>query len=90
MGAVAIARDDDCSLTSARRVRGTQREPLRRVCHDEEALLSTTSSARLVVSDRQACCMDDALVHSDQVSVRVEKLLIIRSVKAVTVNADRI
>jgi hypothetical protein len=34
--------------------------------------------------------MDDALVLSDEVSVRVEELLIIRSVEAITVNADRI
>jgi hypothetical protein len=34
--------------------------------------------------------MDDTLVLSDEVSIRVEELLIIRSVEAVTVNADRI
>jgi hypothetical protein len=34
--------------------------------------------------------MDGAFVLSDEVSVRVEELLIIRSVEAVTVNADRI
>jgi len=34
--------------------------------------------------------MDRAPVLSDEVSIRVEKLLIIRSVEAITVNADRI
>ena len=34
--------------------------------------------------------MDGALVLSDEVSIRVEELLIIRSVEAITVNADRI
>jgi hypothetical protein len=34
--------------------------------------------------------MDDALVLSDEVSIGVEKLLIIRSVEAIAVNADRI
>jgi hypothetical protein len=34
--------------------------------------------------------MDDALVLSDEISMRVEELLIIRSVEAITVNADRI
>ena len=34
--------------------------------------------------------MDDALVLSDDVTIRVEELLIVRSVEAITVNADRI
>jgi hypothetical protein len=34
--------------------------------------------------------MDDALVLCNKVSIRVEELLIIRSVEAITVNADRI
>ena len=34
--------------------------------------------------------MDDALVLRNKVSIRVEELLIIRSVEAITVNADRI
>jgi hypothetical protein len=34
--------------------------------------------------------MDNALVLSDDISVRVEELLIIRSVEAITVDADRI
>jgi len=34
--------------------------------------------------------MDDAPVLGDEVSIRVEELLIIRSVEAITVNADRI
>jgi hypothetical protein len=34
--------------------------------------------------------MDGTLVLSDEVSIRVEKLLVIRSVEAITVNADRV
>jgi hypothetical protein len=34
--------------------------------------------------------MDGTLVLSDEVSIRVEELLIIRSVEAIAVNADRI
>ena len=50
----------------------------------------TTSSVRSVVSDGKTRRMDGALVLSDEVSIRVEELLIITSVEAVTVNADRI
>jgi hypothetical protein len=32
--------------------------------------------------------MDDAIILSDEVSIRIEELLIIRSVEAITVNPD--
>ena len=67
---------------------GNYGEPLRRVCHDEEAIVSITPSARLVVSNSKARCVDDALVLSDEVAIRVEEFLIIRSVEAITVNVD--
>ena len=47
-------------------------------------------SVSLELIYRNARCMDGALVLSDEVSIRVKELLIIRSVEAITVNADRI
>jgi hypothetical protein len=59
-------------------------------CDDRRGPCVDYFIARSVVSDRKARRMDGALVLSDEVSIRVEELLIIRSVEAVTVNADRI
>ena len=90
---------DACAFHYGGALGGTQvenREPLRRFfANTEEALRKSSyllaigfDSAKLI--HRKTRCMDRAHVLGDEISIRVEKLLVIGAVEAIAVDADRI